>query len=177
MAKSSVEQIEKDEKKILEELSKNANKSINDIAKSLGFSRQKVWRIIKNLEKNHVIWGYVAVIDNQKLNKKRYILLIKRSNKPIPENFVDHIITREIADKAKKMGIKFINSVLINGKYDWLISFTADNLIQAKSLVELYIKIYDGLISEIHLNEYMFPVLYDSIQNPEIKKIKDYFKI
>ena len=42
MPKNSNEQIEQDEKKILHELSKNANKSINDIAKKLGFSRQKV---------------------------------------------------------------------------------------------------------------------------------------
>jgi DNA-binding Lrp family transcriptional regulator len=49
MAKNSVEQIEQDEKRILEELAKNANKSINDIAKTCGFSRQTVWRVINNL--------------------------------------------------------------------------------------------------------------------------------
>ena len=175
MAKSSVEQIEEDEKKILEELSKNSNKSINDIAKSLGFSRQKVWRIIKNLEKNHTIWGYVAVIDNQKIDKKRFIMLIKRSNKPIPKDFIDHIVTREICKKARKIGIKFLNSVFLNGDYDWIISFTADDLIQAKKLQELYYKKYEGLISEIKLSEYLFPVLYDGIQNPEIKSLNNYF--
>ena len=86
MAKSSVKQIEQDEKKILEELSKNANKSINDIAKSCGFSRQKVWRVINNLEKNHTIWGYVAVVDEEKLDKKSYIILMKRTNKPISQD-------------------------------------------------------------------------------------------
>ena len=45
MAKNSVKQIEQDEKKILEELKENANKSINDIAEKCGFSRQKVWRV------------------------------------------------------------------------------------------------------------------------------------
>ena len=74
MPKNSNEQIEKDEKKILKELRKNANKSINDIAKSLGFSRQKVWRIIKSLEKNNTIWGYSAILDEQKLGKKNLYL-------------------------------------------------------------------------------------------------------
>lgn len=175
MPKNSIEQIEQDEKKILEELSKNADKSINEIAESLGFSRQKVWRIIKNLEKNHTIWGYVAVIDNKKLSKKRFIMLIKRSNKPVNKESINHILNREIADKAKKMGITFINSVLLNGRYDWIISFTADNIIQAKKLVELYYQIYKDLISDIHLNEYMFPVLYDGIKNPEINRLKEYF--
>ena len=175
MPKSSTQQIEIDEKKILEELSKNADKSVNDIANKLGFSRQKVWRIIKNLEKNHIIWGYIAVIDNQKINKKRYVMLIKRSQKPVPKDFLNQIITREMSDKAKKIGVNFINSVLLNGTYDWLISFTAENLIQAKNLVELYYQTYKDLISEIELNEYLFPVLYDGIQNPEIKKLGTFF--
>jgi DNA-binding Lrp family transcriptional regulator len=42
MPKSSVKQIEQDERKILDELRKNANKSVNDIAETCGFSRQKV---------------------------------------------------------------------------------------------------------------------------------------
>jgi len=49
MPKSSVKQIEQDEKRILDELTKNANKTINDIAETCGFSRQKVWRVIRNL--------------------------------------------------------------------------------------------------------------------------------
>ena len=177
MPKNSNEQIKQDEKKILDELIKNANKNISDIAQSLGFSRQKVWRIVKNLEKNKTIWGYTAILDNQKLNKKRFVMLIKRSNKPVKEDFLNQIISREMANKVKKMNIQFINSVLLNGTYDWLISFTADDIKDAKNLVELYYKTYNGLISEIHLNEYMFPVLYDGIQNPEIKKLKDFFNI
>ena len=77
MPKSSVKQIEQDEKKILDELTKNANKSINDIAENCRFSRQKVWRVINNLEKNHTIWGYTAVVYEEKLNKKSYLMLIK----------------------------------------------------------------------------------------------------
>jgi len=57
MAKSSREQRDLDEKKVLAELQKNSNESIETIAKHCGFSRQKVWRTIKQLEENHMIWG------------------------------------------------------------------------------------------------------------------------
>ena len=107
MPKSSVKQIELDEKKILNELIKNANKSINDIAKTCKFSRQKVWRVIKNLEKNKTIWGYTVVLDHQKLDKKRFAMLIKRSNKPLSEKFLDQIISRDIENIAKKNGYKY----------------------------------------------------------------------
>ena len=55
MEKTSKKQIEEDERKIITDLQKNAKESIDVIAKKCGFSRQKVWRIIKRLEKNKII--------------------------------------------------------------------------------------------------------------------------
>ena len=66
MPKSSTHQIELDEIKVIEELQKNSKESIDNIAKKCGFSRQKVWRIIKRLEKNDTIWGYHAVISEDR---------------------------------------------------------------------------------------------------------------
>ena len=177
MPKNSNEQIEQDEKKILGELTKNASKSVNDIAKSLGFSRQKVWRTVKKLEENHTIWGYVAVIDQEKLNKKLYMMLLKRSNKPVPEKVFDHIISREITDIVKKWNVQFINSIYLNGKYDYVICFSAKNIKDAKNVVELYYKLYPDIISEIDLHEEIFTVQSFGINNPEIEKFKDLFKV
>ena len=53
--KKSRDQIDPDEKKLLSELVKNSNEKIDSIAKQCGFSRQKAWRIIKNLEEKGVI--------------------------------------------------------------------------------------------------------------------------
>ena len=177
MAKSSNKQIEKDEKKIIEELSKNANKSINDIAKTCGFSRQKVWRVINNLEKNHTIWGYVAVTDEEKLNKKGYMMLIKRTNKPVEDKLIDKIVNRQLENEAKSMGIKFTNSTFTHGYYDWVICFNATDIRTVKGFVENFNKIYQGYISEIHLLETMFPVLTFGVKNPEIKKLYNFLKI
>jgi DNA-binding Lrp family transcriptional regulator len=176
MPKNSNEQIEQDEKKILKELSKNANKSINDIANKLGFSRQKVWRIVKNLEKNNIIWGYIAVVDQEKLNKKMYMMLMKRTNKPVREEVINHIVSREIANIVKKWDVEFYNSIYLNGKYEYVICFSAKNLRDAKKVVELYYKLYPDIISEIDLHEEMFTVQSFGINNPEIEKLKDYFK-
>jgi len=77
MPKTSKEQITNDEKKILRELQKNSKESIDKLAKKCGFSRQKVWRIIKRLENNKTIWGYHTVVDDEKMGLKRYLILIK----------------------------------------------------------------------------------------------------
>jgi DNA-binding Lrp family transcriptional regulator len=177
MAKSSVKQIEKDEKKILNELSKNANKSINDIAGSCGFSRQKVWRVINNLEKNNTIWGYVAVVNQEKLNKKDYLLLIKRTNKPFPQELIDKIIDRDLVKKGKKIGIEMINSFYTHGIYDWIIHFIANDIREVKTFLEIFNELYEGYISEVHLIENMFAVARDGVTNPDIKKLKDFFKV
>ena len=100
MAKNSMKQIEEDENKILQELANNSNKSINEIAKKCGFSRQKVWRMIKNLEKNHTIWGYTTIIDREKQGLKSYTVLIKRTNLPMEEEMVDKIIEREMRNNT-----------------------------------------------------------------------------
>lgn len=177
MAKSSTKQIEKDEKKILKELSKNANKSINDIAKTCGFSRQKVWRIINNLEKNKTIWGYTAVIDQEKLNKKRFLMLMKRSNKPISKELLDLILSRNLANEVRKTGLEITNSIYTNGLYDWIVSFNAANIIEAKSLVEKFNKLFEGYILEVHLLEEMFSTVSNGIENPDIKKLKIFFRV
>jgi DNA-binding Lrp family transcriptional regulator len=55
MPKQSKKQLQDDEQKIIQELLRDSSQNINAIADKLGFSRQKVWRVIKNLEKNHTI--------------------------------------------------------------------------------------------------------------------------
>jgi len=174
MPKSSVKQIEKDERKILNELRKNANKSINDIAQSCGFSRQKVWRVINNLEKNHTIWGYTAILDEEKLDEKSYIILIKRTNKPLSKELINKIIKREL---GKQSGIEITDSIYAHGIYDWIIFINATNIREAKGFVEETNKLFEGFIAEIHLIEKMFSAVNSGITNPDIKKLNDFFNV
>ena len=175
MAKNSAAQIIKDQKKIVQELSTNANKSINEIAKTCGFSRQKVWRIIKNLEKNNTIWGYTAVIDEEKQDKKRYFILIKRSIQPIADRIIDKIIDRELTERSAGIGIELINSYYTSGAYDWIMCFNAAELKVAKRFVEVVAKLFEGYISDLQLIEELFAAQKCGIVNPEIEKLKEFF--
>jgi DNA-binding Lrp family transcriptional regulator len=177
MAKNSIKQIAVDEKKILEELSKNANKSINEIAKKCGFSRQKVWRIIKSLEKNNTIWGYTAVIDEEKLDKKGFIILIKRTNEPLSKDIIDKIVTRELIEKSSNSGIDILNSIYTNGAFDWVLCFTADNIKQAKVFVEEINTMFKGYIAELYLLEKMFTTEECGISNPNTAVLRDFFDL
>jgi len=175
MAKNSKKQIMLDELRIIDQLSKNANKSINEIAKNLGFSRQKVWRIIKNLERNKTIWGYTSIIDQEKQNKKTYIALIKRSANPLNKEMIEKLVRRETIKRAAKIGVKIVTSLYTNGIYDWLIFFNASDIRDAKRFVEDLNKTYEGFIEETSLLENLFMAEHCGIENPEIDKLRDFF--
>ncbi len=70
MPKSSKRESFKSEGKILKILRMDARESLHKIADSLHCSRQKVWRIKKHLEDDHVIWGYSSVVDEKKRGRE-----------------------------------------------------------------------------------------------------------
>jgi len=173
MPKSSKEQIDVDEKKVIEELQKNSKESIDVIAKRCGFSRQKVWRIIKRLEKNRTIWGYSAVVDIDKLNLKRYVLLIKRSSKPAAEA-IKKIIDLTIHKKGEDIGVNIECSSYLHGDYDWMIIFTTNDIRNAKRFNEAINKEYHYVISEVKILEDIFSVKKCGKVNPNVNKLKEF---
>jgi len=174
MPKRSKKQIDIDEKKILNELRINGKKSINDIAESLGFSRQKVWRVIKNLEKNKTIWGYTTIIDFEKQGLKSYTLLIKRTMNPLDNKIGDLLTSGELSEIGPKMGVNIIDSKYVHGEYDWIISFTAEDIKQAKKMQETLNTLYHKYIDRVTLLEDLFVTRDHSILNPDFKEIKKF---
>lgn len=175
MPKRSQIQIAEDEKRILTELQKNANASIDAIAQRCGFSRQKVWRSIKRLEQDHVIWGYTAIIDEDKENRKSYVVIIKKTTTPLDEKTTRLIISPYLHDLASKEGITIENSLYTHGEYDWIIIFNADDLRQAKKFSEVMNVTYQGYIAKMDLMETLFWTRKQRIFNPEAKKLKELF--
>lgn len=174
MPKSSKEQIDTDEKKIIRGLEENAKESIDKIAKTCGFSRQKVWRVIKRLEKNKTIWGYTAIADDSNQGLTQYTVLIKRTNLPLTEKLADTIVFRKIEDLVPTTKVRIENSYYVHGECDWVITFTAENIRQAKKFCETLNKVYQGYIKELHLLETLFTIQKQGILNPETNKLKEF---
>jgi len=166
--------IKDDERKILYELLKDSSQSINVIAKKLGFSRQKVWRIIRQLEKNNTIWGFTAVIDEKKIKKKSYIILIKRTTEPLSEELTSNIIKRNIEPAAKKLGAVIDSSFYVHGIYDWVICLLAEDIANAKQFCDVLLRSYPGYIADIQILETLFCMQKHGINNPEGKKLKEF---
>jgi len=174
MAKTSKKQIEKDERKVISLLQENARTTIEEMTEKLGFSRQKVWRIIKRLEENQTIWGYSAIVNDEKLNRKRYIMLIKKSISPLDE-LADKIISFTMQKEVKKIGVKIEHSMFLHGEYDWLFIFLANDMKDVKRFTDILSKEYERIISEIKVLENVFSVQKNGVVNPNIHEFKEFF--
>ena len=175
MPKTSREQITDDEKKILHELQKNSKEKTDKIAKKCGFSRQKVWRGIKRLEKNKTIWGYHAVVDDNKIGLQQYFVLIKRTSKAFSKEHIDSIIKRVIQTEIAKMGILVENVSYVHGAFDGIHIIRASNVVQVKKYCETLNKLSKGYISHMIILEELFPIEKNGIVNPNIEELKDIF--
>ena len=173
MAKSSEKQIQEDEKKIIEELRKNARGSIDNIAKKCGFSRQKVWRIIKRLEENKDVWGYNAIIDINKINMKKFLILIKRSTEPI-DDAISKIIKLTMHKKGEELGVYVECSSYLHGRYDWMLGILARDMPSLKRFTHILEKEYQQVISEVHVMEDIFTVKKCGIVNPNVNKLREF---
>lgn len=173
MAKTSKKQLELDEIKVINQLQKNCMENLDLFAKNCGFSRQKVWRIIKNLEDGKIVWGYTGIVDIEPLKKKRYILLMKRNVQKINQKIVDVLLSREFEDVVAKLGITIETSSYTHGEYDWIATFLASDIIYAKKFSELVKTTYPDTFQRIDLLETLFDIKRQNIFNPNAKRIKE----
>jgi DNA-binding Lrp family transcriptional regulator len=170
MPKNGKMSIEADERKVIDQLLNDSRQSPHEIAKRLGFSRQKVWRIIKKLENNNVIWGYSATIDQNTLGMNIYFALIKSRSSFFNLN---EIINKIKEKSAEKLNIKFKDIYFLNGAYDSLIIFNATDVLGAKKYCMFIQKEYGQFIERIDMMENIFPIMRDGAVNPDIEKLKD----
>ncbi len=176
MAKKSAEQAHEDEMKILTELQNNANENLDKIAKHCGFSRQKVWRTIKQLEKRHMIWGYTAITDKQMIGQNQFILLVKRTNKPLDKKIIDKIDSIDLEDTAFPFGVHIETSCFVHGTYDWIISFSAKDLIQARKFCDLLVTEFPEAIQHYDLEQVLYCVRKHHVYNPSRKQLEELMK-
>ena len=174
MVKNPKEQLSEDEMKIIAELKKNAKENIATIASNCGFSRQKAWRLIKQLGENHLIWGYTAIFDERKMGKSHFVYMAKRTSKPVTDDIRNEIISREFEKSMKSLGIELESSFYVHGEYDWVMTFTADDIKHAKKLADKFYEIHPGFIEKASLLQTIMFIKKQYILNPEKSKLKEY---
>jgi DNA-binding Lrp family transcriptional regulator len=173
MAKNSKETILHDEIKVMDALEQHSKESIDQIAKSCGFSRQKVWRIIKDLEKRKIIWGYTAITDETAKNLKHFIVLAKRNTVPFGDEIRKEIILRKLDDYPMDI-VRIENIYLTHGITDWILTFYAPDIISAKKFVDETFARFSKYLQEYNIVETLVPVRKQGFKNPRMKDLVEY---
>jgi DNA-binding Lrp family transcriptional regulator len=173
MTKTSKDQILLDEIKVMDALEKNSKDSVDEIAKSCKFSRQKVWRIIKDLEKRKIIWGYTAITDEEVKNLKHFTVLVNRTNIPVDDTFRNEVVSALIDGKVAGP-VKVENIYLTHGISDWIFTFYTPDIISAKKFVEDAFKRYNKYVKGFTLIETLFPIRKQGLKNPQINNLVEY---
>jgi len=171
MVKNSNVKMEEDKQKIIQELIKNSRESPNNIAKKLGFSRQKAWKYVKELEKEGKIWGYTAVTDRSDNNILFFALIKQRI--PYLDN-ASQIIGNIKNNNSDKLGINLIGLYYTNGGYDGVCIFEASDLKEAKKYLGYMMKEYSEQLISIDLLESVFPMIHFTKPNPKLEKLKEF---
>lgn len=174
MPKSSEKKVIEDEQKILHILQTNGHESIDVIAKKCGFSRQKVWRIIKRLENEKIIWGYTTVCDRDRYNLKHFIMLAKRNTTPVDQAMIQEILTTKLDNILPESPIEIENIEFTHGPYDGVFSFFAPDLITAKKFCDRFLTRYNKFVANVELIEGIFFMRNQALKNPNIKKVISY---
>ncbi len=171
MPKNNKTKKELDESKILKLLMEDSRQTTHEIAKKLGFSRQKVWKTIKKLEKENVIWGYNTVIDENTIGRNSYFALLKGNGQF--DEIIGSSAERLKMKNAEKMNIVVLACFYVHGVYDWIVIFSAENIMDAKKFCGYIQKEYGSILDHIDLLENVFTLLRFGKINPNLEKIKE----
>ena len=156
---------------------RDSKEGLDAVATHIGCSRQKIWRIIRRLEKK-TIWGYTIVFSREILGMKRFIIMIKFNTKPLDELHQLERIQKTISEDLEKnfKGVLLDYSFFIHGYYDILMGISAKDIGEALKVKNYIHQKIGENIKDTKVSEILFNFVEGGIKNPKIDTFKNYFK-
>ena len=130
-----------DRKYILNALVKNAKTTAADLAEQLGASEQEVAAEIADLEKQNIIRGYHALVNEDNLHEKPGKAIIEVRVRPEREGGFDRI-ARRLSNFPQVTAL-----YLMSGGYDLMLEVRGADLNEVASFVSSKLATIDGVLS------------------------------
>jgi DNA-binding Lrp family transcriptional regulator len=131
------------EKEILRLLTKNARMSVEEIADRLSTDSESVATIIKKLEDDNIIKGYIVVVNEEELEEHQVKAMIEVKVTPDRSQGFDNV-----AKRISKFP-EVTNVYLVSGGYDLRIEVVGQNLQEVALFVSSKLSTIDGVISTV----------------------------
>lgn len=161
------------QRRLLHRLLEDPTRSVRAIAAELRSYRQRVWRHKRALERDRVVWGYTAVIDESKLGGVMYVVLMKMV--PMDGPLAELIISRQTGSEFHRQEVRLVNVLYVNGEYDWLVMFTAKDHATARRYYDsLRVAYGDYLIDKPHIIDVNFALVREGKVNPNLGGLREF---
>ncbi len=154
----------------MDTLLRNPACSVASISDKCGLSTQQVYRILRDLEEEGIIYGNPVVLDLSKLGKKRFIIFAKRSGKPSDQTSLNSALYSDEFLKriaSKKLDIIPEDDYTCTGAFDMVTVFLADSTMEAIKYMDLLRHTAQGYFSSYSMSEVMFTTRKNMIMTPE----------
>jgi uncharacterized protein with GYD domain len=92
----------------------------------------------------------------------------------IDEKVVDIIISTKAEDIAKELGITIESSFYVHGEYDWVLTFTAEDVRQAKKFCDSLVALYPSGTKKISILQTLMFIKKQYTLNPDKLKLKEF---
>jgi DNA-binding Lrp family transcriptional regulator len=79
-----------------------------------------------------------------------------------------------LEDLAAEIGIIIESSSYVHGEYDWVLTFTAEDVRQAKKFCNSVIALHPGVIEKITILQTLMFIRKQYILNQDKSKLKDF---
>lgn len=173
MAKNSKKNLQKSKEKILSLMKNDGTMSDFSISQKLECSRQKIWRIRRELEQDGIIWGYSIIINQKKRNRKDFIILLKRSEKIMNEKCANSLIFDEFHDLIENGDIEIETIMCLYGVFDLMLIVNAPNVFSVKSFISDIKGSWSDYFEKIVMLESLEILKKNYIKNPNLSEEKD----
>ena len=158
--------------RILNALLEDPTRSMREIARELNSHRQTIWRKKKKMETENLIWGYTAVVDENRQGKRTFLVLMK--TRPMVREMAEIMIKRIKGNEPAKKDIRLIDLFQVNGEYDWILRFSAHDHTTARNYYDTLRAVYsDHLLEKPVLVDVNFILVAEGKRNPEINDLFD----
>ncbi|MCX6769652.1 MAG: Lrp/AsnC family transcriptional regulator [Candidatus Micrarchaeota archaeon] len=162
-------QLDRKDRRIICELQKDCRRSLGEIARAVGISKQALHYRIERLVGNGAIVSFIALVDFGKLgfvNHEAWLQLSsapKREKEAFMGSFASHPNVRLVAE--------------CSGKYDFLVGVLAKNSVQFNSIMREIIGKHPGLVKECHVSISSQFIAYPKTHLAGIEERKKEFSI
>jgi hypothetical protein len=100
--------------------------------------------------------------------------MINRTMEKLEEKVIDIIISSKTNDLARELGVTIESSAYVHGEYDWIMTITAENILQAKKFSDALVTLYPLGTEKITILQTMMFIRKQYILNPDRKKLKEF---